>query len=87
VAPLLPTCACAASAASQVIGYDMDYTLVQYKVKAMEAAAYRYAKEWLRAKGFAVSGLAFQLDLVCRGLIVDKERGNLLKARRGSARD
>ena len=65
----------------------MDYTLVQYKVKAMEAAAYRYAKEWLRAKGFAVSGLAFQLDLVCRGLIVDKERGNLLKARRGSARE
>jgi hypothetical protein len=34
----------------------MDYTLVRYKVEAWEQRAYHYAKEWLRAKGFAVSG-------------------------------
>lgn len=50
----------------------MDYTLVRYRVDAWEERAYHYAKEWLRAKGFWVSGLNFEADLVVRGLIVDK---------------
>ena len=53
----------------------MDYTLVRYRVDAWEERAYHYAKEWLRAKGFWVSGLAFEVDLVVRGLIVDKVSG------------
>lgn len=30
--------------------------------------------------GFPVDGLAFDPDLVIRGLVIDKERGNLVKA-------
>ena len=40
------------------------------------------AKEHLRSKGFPVSGLNFNPELVCRGIIVDKELGNMLKVDR-----
>jgi len=58
------------------IGYDMDYTLIDYKMEVWEARAYHYSKEELRAKGFPVSGLKFKPELVCRGLIIDTERGS-----------
>ena len=64
------------------IGYDMDYTLIDYKMEVWEERAYHYSKEELRAKGFPVSGLKFNPELACRGLIIDKERGNLLKVDR-----
>eukprot|EP00271_Cylindrocystis_brebissonii_P011130 TRINITY_DN2791_c0_g1_i1.p1 TRINITY_DN2791_c0_g1~~TRINITY_DN2791_c0_g1_i1.p1 ORF type:complete len:780 (+),score=160.50 TRINITY_DN2791_c0_g1_i1:243-2582(+) len=64
------------------IGYDMDYTLIHYNVNAWEGRAYEYAKENLKAKGFPVEGLTFDEDLVIRGLIMDKENGNLVKADR-----
>ena len=64
------------------IGYDMDYTLIDYKMEVWEERAYHYSKEELRAKGFPVSGLRFNPELVCRGLIIDKEKGNLLKVDR-----
>ena len=35
----------------RVIGYDMDYTLIHYKVVAWEGRAYHYAKENLREVG------------------------------------
>eukprot|EP00614_Pseudopedinella_elastica_P016320 CAMPEP_0172645748 /NCGR_PEP_ID=MMETSP1068-20121228/239888_1 /TAXON_ID=35684 /ORGANISM="Pseudopedinella elastica, Strain CCMP716" /LENGTH=794 /DNA_ID=CAMNT_0013459993 /DNA_START=133 /DNA_END=2517 /DNA_ORIENTATION=- len=72
----------------EVVGYDMDYTLVRYKVSEWEERAYHYAKEWLCEKGFYVSGLQFKMGLVCRGLVVDKVEGNLLKVDRfGYVRD
>ncbi|TKY72957.1 Cytosolic purine 5'-nucleotidase [Spatholobus suberectus] len=64
------------------IGYDMDYTLVHYNVKAWEGRAYDYCMENLKNMGFPVDGLAFDPDLVIRGLVIDKERGNLVKADR-----
>lgn len=36
----------------------------------------------LRNMGFPVDGLAFDPDLVIRGLVIDKEKGNLVKADR-----
>lgn len=60
----------------------MDYTLIDYKMEVWEERAYHYSKEVLRGLGFPVSGLRFKSDLVCRGLIVDTERGNLLKVDR-----
>ncbi|XP_031496925.1 uncharacterized protein LOC116262049 [Nymphaea colorata] len=65
-----------------VIGYDMDYTLIQYNVMAWEGRAYDYCKANLKSMGFPVDGLKFDPDLVIRGLIMDKERGNLVKADR-----
>ncbi|KAK4797913.1 hypothetical protein SAY86_030239 [Trapa natans] len=64
------------------IGYDMDYTLIHYNVMAWEGRAYDYCMENLRNMGFPVDGLAFDPDLVIRGLVIDKERGNLVKADR-----
>ncbi|KAJ6719929.1 5'-NUCLEOTIDASE DOMAIN-CONTAINING [Salix purpurea] len=64
------------------IGYDMDYTLIHYNVKAWEGRAYDYCLENLRSMGFPVDGLAFDPDLVIRGLVIDKDKGNLVKADR-----
>ncbi|KAB2625084.1 5'-nucleotidase domain-containing protein 4-like [Pyrus ussuriensis x Pyrus communis] len=64
------------------IGYDMDYTLMHYNVIAWEGRAYDYCMENLKKVGFPVDGLAFDPDLVIRGLVIDKENGNLVKADR-----
>ncbi|KAI4338597.1 hypothetical protein MLD38_023635 [Melastoma candidum] len=64
------------------IGYDMDYTLMHYNVMAWEGRAYDYCMENLRNMGFPVDGLSFDPGLVIRGLVIDKERGNLVKADR-----
>lgn len=59
-----------------------DYTLIHYDVNAWEGKAYAYGLQWLREAGCPVEGLRFDPDLVTRGLIVDKELGNLLKVDR-----
>uniref|UniRef100_A0A2N9EIF3 5'-nucleotidase n=1 Tax=Fagus sylvatica TaxID=28930 RepID=A0A2N9EIF3_FAGSY len=64
------------------IGYDMDYTLMHYNVMAWEGRAYDYCMENLKNMGYPVDGLAFDPDLVIRGLVIDKQRGNLVKADR-----
>ncbi|KAE8683382.1 HAD-superfamily hydrolase isoform 3 [Hibiscus syriacus] len=64
------------------IGYDMDYTLIHYNVMAWEGRAYDYCMENLKNMGFPVEGLAFDPDLVIRGLVIDKQKGNLVKADR-----
>ncbi|KAH9624264.1 hypothetical protein KSS87_022827 [Heliosperma pusillum] len=61
------------------IGYDMDYTLIHYNVMAWEGRAYDYCMENLRSVGFPVDGLSFDPNLVIRGLVIDKEKGNLVK--------
>lgn len=66
----------------KVIGYDMDYTLIDYKMVLMEERVYHYSKEFLRSKGFPVSGLRFNPELVVRGLAIDRVLGNLLKVDR-----
>ncbi|PPS12455.1 hypothetical protein GOBAR_AA08188 [Gossypium barbadense] len=49
---------------------------------AWEGRAYDYCMENLKSMGFPVEGLAFDPDLVIRGLVIDKEKGNLVKADR-----
>jgi len=66
----------------KAIGYDMDYTLIHYDVNAWEGRAYEYGLETLRQQGIPVDGLRFDPDLVIRGLIMDKDRGNLIKVDR-----
>jgi hypothetical protein len=60
----------------------MDYTLIHYDVNAWEGRAYEYGLETLRQQGLPVEGLRFDPDLVIRGLIMDKEFGNLIKVDR-----
>ncbi|CAN4104636.1 unnamed protein product [Withania somnifera] len=67
---------------TSAIGYDMDYTTMHYNVMAWEGRAYDYCLENLRNVGFPVDGLAFDPDVVIRGLVIDKEKGNLVKTDR-----
>jgi 5'-nucleotidase len=65
-----------------VIGYDMDYTLVHYRTEEWEGRAYRHAKSGLAARGWPVDALEFDPAQVIQGLVIDLELGNLLKVTR-----
>ncbi|MFN8422221.1 MAG: HAD-IG family 5'-nucleotidase [Anaerolineae bacterium] len=60
----------------------MDYTLVHYNVEAWERAAYEHMQRKLAARGWPVEDLRFDPAIVIRGLMVDRELGNLIKANR-----
>jgi len=66
----------------RAIGYDMDYTLVHYNVEAWERAAYEHMQRKLSARGWPVDHLSFDPTAVIRGLMVDRDLGNLIKANR-----
>jgi HAD superfamily 5'-nucleotidase-like hydrolase len=68
--------------AIKAVGYDMDYTLVHYKVEHWERRAYEHIRRRLVALGFPVEALEFDPDVAVRGLVVDRDRGNLLKVNR-----
>jgi len=68
--------------AVRAIGYDMDYTLVHYRMEPWERRAFDYLKGKLASLGVPTSGLEFDPELVTRGLIIDTELGNLVKANR-----
>ena len=64
------------------VGYDMDYTLVHYRADVWEQRAYDRMLELLAADGWPVAGLKFDPKLVIRGLVIDSELGNIVKANR-----
>ncbi|MBU1701491.1 MAG: HAD-IG family 5'-nucleotidase [Candidatus Eisenbacteria bacterium] len=68
--------------AIKALGYDMDYTLVDYNAARWERKAYKYLKAKLLARGWPVESLEFNPSLVIRGLVIDKELGNALKVNR-----
>jgi HAD superfamily 5'-nucleotidase-like hydrolase len=68
--------------AIRVVGYDMDYTLVHYKIDAWERRAFEHVKARLLALGFPVASLAFDPTTIIRGLIIDTKLGNIVKANR-----
>ncbi len=68
--------------AVRAIGYDMDYTLVHYRVEPWERRAYEHLKVKLSGLGIPAADLEFDPALVTRGLIIDTELGNLVKANR-----
>jgi HAD superfamily 5'-nucleotidase-like hydrolase len=66
----------------RAIGYDLDYTLVHYRVDEWERAAFERARELLAVRGWPVEGLSFDPDAYIQGLVFDLELGNILKASR-----
>lgn len=66
----------------RAIGFDMDYTLVHYDVQAWEARAYAHVQRRLVDRGLAVGDLRFDPTLFTRGLILDVQLGNIVKANR-----
>jgi HAD superfamily 5'-nucleotidase-like hydrolase len=66
----------------RAIGYDMDYTLVHYDVAVWERRAYEYLRDRLLGDGWPVAGLDFDPAFAVRGLVIDSQLGNLVKANR-----
>jgi len=60
----------------------MDYTLVHYHVHEWEERAFDHARSRLGAVGWPVAALEFDPTQVIRGLAIDRELGNLVKATR-----
>ncbi len=63
------------------IGFDMDHTLVLYNRENFEALAFHETVKKFVAHGYPEELLKLKFDpnFVIRGLLVDRERGNLLK--------
>ena len=66
----------------RAIGYDMDYTLIHYRVEEWERGAYEHARSSLLERGWPVEHLTFDPATVIRGLTLDLELGNLVKPTR-----
>jgi 5'-nucleotidase len=66
----------------RAVGYDMDYTLVHYRTKEWERAAFERALGPLERRGWPVKDLPFDPASVIQGLAFDLELGNLVKATR-----
>jgi 5'-nucleotidase len=66
----------------RAIGYDMDYTLIHYRSEVWESAAFEHARRLLDLRGWPVQDLVFEPDDYIQGLVIDLDRGNLVKATR-----
>ncbi len=66
------------------LGFDMDHTLVRYHSRAFEQTVHDFVLERIAARGYPaeVRELPFDYDLAIRGLVIDKQKGNLLKVSR-----
>ncbi|MCO5112914.1 MAG: HAD-IG family 5'-nucleotidase [Bdellovibrionaceae bacterium] len=70
------------------IGLDMDHTLIRYNSEKFEGLAYEKMKEKLvslYSYPQEILDLKFDFKSVIRGLVIDKNRGNLLKVSRYGA--
>ncbi|WOK97080.1 hypothetical protein Cni_G05788 [Canna indica] len=64
------------------VGFDMDYTLAQYKPETFESLAYDgTVKKLVHNLGYPSELLEWTFDwkYMVRGLVLDKKRGNILK--------
>lgn len=69
----------------KAIGFDMDYTIVRYKSEAFEQFTHQETlKKLVSEKGYPtdILKLKFEYNRVIQGLVIDKQRGNLLKLSR-----
>jgi HAD superfamily 5'-nucleotidase-like hydrolase len=65
----------------EAVGFDMDYTLAQYN-EAFDLLAFEGAKDQLIVMGYpeeAIKAFTFDPQQHCRGLVIDKRKGNFLK--------
>jgi HAD superfamily 5'-nucleotidase-like hydrolase len=68
-------------ASIKAIGFDMDHTLAMYNREAFEALAFRETLKKFIEAGYPQELLRLKFDpnFIIRGLLVDRDRGNLLK--------
>jgi HAD superfamily 5'-nucleotidase-like hydrolase len=66
----------------ELVGFDMDYTLALYNQARIEELSIRATLDKLvTAKGYpeAIRGLGYDPQLALRGLVVDRDSGNIFK--------
>ncbi|MFK7872758.1 MAG: HAD-IG family 5'-nucleotidase [Oligoflexales bacterium] len=65
----------------RAIGFDMDHTLAPYHKEEFEALAFRETLKKFLDAGYPseLANLKFKPKFVTRGLLVDRDRGNILK--------
>lgn len=63
----------------EAVGFDMDYTLVNYHTDWWEGTAFNYVKERFIAHGWPVSEISYRPELCTIGLIIDGHLGNVVK--------
>lgn len=68
--------------AIKAVGYDMDYTLVHYRIAEWERAAFEHLVRGLAEADIPTEGLSFDETFAIRGLVIDSERGNVVKTNR-----
>lgn len=68
--------------AIRAIGYDMDYTLINYDVMRWELTMYEHLKRRLLDLGWPVEDLKYDPEMTIRGLVLDKKLGNFVKPNR-----
>ena len=69
----------------KLLGFDMDYTVVTYNVPAFENAAYKIVRDKLvkiHHLPREILRLEFDSNFIIRGLVIDIEKGDLLKVNR-----
>ncbi len=60
----------------------MDYTLIHYHPELWEGRAYVFLQQKLLSEKWPIKHLRFDATQACRGLIIDRLHGNLVKANR-----
>ena len=66
----------------EAVGFDMDYTLAMYHLQRLETLAFRMTLDrMVGTLGYPaeVAQLRYDPEFVIRGLVVDKQHGNLFK--------
>ena len=66
----------------EVVGFDMDYTLAIYRLRRIEELSFQMTlRRLIDSAGYPpdVAGLAYDWEFVIRGLVVDRECGNIFK--------
>ncbi len=69
----------------KAIGFDMDYTLVRYHTKAFEELTHKEVlKRLVEVKNYPkeIVDFKFDFDLIIEGLVIDRQRGNILQLNR-----
>lgn len=66
----------------KAVGFDMDYTLIHYQIDEWERRAYEHARGLLIEKRWPLDKLRFDPTMTSRGLVLDTELGNIVKADR-----
>ena len=65
-----------------LVGFDMDYTLAVYSMRQIEELAFHMTLErMVQKRGYPahLTGLKYDHEFVIRGLVVDKDFGNIFK--------